>query len=44
MEESAVILIVDDMPEQLRITASLLKEHGYSVRAAISGSAALHLV
>jgi len=44
MEKAAVILIVDDMPEQLRAMASVLKGHGYSIRSALSGIDALRLM
>lgn len=35
------ILIVDDKPENLRLLSQMLTEHGYDVRAAISGTRAL---
>jgi signal transduction histidine kinase len=35
------ILIIDDMPENLRVLKSLLNEQGYEVSAAISGELAL---
>ena len=37
----AEILIVDDSPANLRLLSSLLMQHGYNVRKAISGQAAL---
>ncbi|BFL48549.1 response regulator [Lactonifactor longoviformis] len=44
MKQPAVILIVDDSPEQIHITGSILAEHGYEVLVASSGKAALSLL
>ena len=44
MEQSAVILIVDDSPEQIHITGSILAEHGYEVLVASNGDAALSIL
>lgn len=44
MKQSAVILIVDDSPEQIHVTGSILAEHGYEVLVASSGKAALFLL
>ena len=38
----ATILIVDDNPENLNLLTSLLREHGYDVRPAISGTLAIN--
>lgn len=40
----ASILIVDDMPDNLRLLSTLLKEQGYKVRSVINGSMALDAV
>lgn len=40
----ATVLIVDDSPENLNLLTSLLREHEYDVRPAISGALALHTV
>ncbi len=39
--QDAKILIVDDNPNNLKLLAQMLREHGYSVRAAIDGETAL---
>lgn len=44
MEQSAVILIVDDSPEQIHVTGSLLAKHGYEVLVASNGKAALSIL
>lgn len=44
MKQPAVILIVDDSPEQIHITGSILAENGYEVLVASSGKAALSLL
>lgn len=44
MEQSAVILIVDDSPEQIHVTGSILAKHGYEVLVASSGNAALSIL
>ncbi|WP_095173482.1 MULTISPECIES: response regulator [Blautia] len=44
MKQPAVILIVDDSPEQIHVTGSILAEHGYEVLVASSGKAALSLL
>ncbi|MCU7935221.1 MAG: PAS domain S-box protein [Candidatus Thiodiazotropha sp. (ex Dulcina madagascariensis)] len=38
---AADLLVVDDTPESLKLLTSLLREQGYSVRAALNGSMAL---
>jgi diguanylate cyclase (GGDEF)-like protein len=38
------VLIVDDTPENLHLLSSMLKDHGYTVRAMISGPMALKSV
>jgi sigma-B regulation protein RsbU (phosphoserine phosphatase) len=40
----ASILIVDDMPNNLRLLSQMLSEHGYRVRAVTSGQRALQAV
>ncbi len=41
MEHSSVILIVDDNPEFIHMTGTLLTRNGYEVRVADSGRQAL---
>lgn len=43
-DSSANILIVDDLPDNLRLLSCLLRDEGYQVRAAISGPAAMMAV
>lgn len=44
MEHSSVILIVDDNPEFIHMTGTLLTRNGYEVRVADSGRQALSLL
>lgn len=44
MEQAAVILIVDDSPEQIHIAGTILAKHGYEVLVASSGNAALSIL
>lgn len=44
MERPASVLIVDDSPEQILATGSILKEHGYRALVASSGKAALDVL
>lgn len=44
MEQAAVILIVDDSPEQIYITGSILAKHGYEILVASNGKAALSIL
>jgi sigma-B regulation protein RsbU (phosphoserine phosphatase) len=44
LDPQAEILIVDDLPANLRLLSQLLTEHGYRVRAAASGGRALESV
>lgn len=39
--EQPTLLIVDDMPDNLRLLTTTLTQHGYSVRSAINGALAL---
>ena len=41
MEKHISILIVDDVPDNLRLLSSMLESRGYSTRKAISSSMAL---
>jgi DNA-binding response OmpR family regulator len=43
MSEAARILVVDDVPENVRLLAAVLEPQGYEVVAAIDGQAALEL-
>jgi two-component system sensor histidine kinase/response regulator len=40
----ADILIVDDMPDNLRLLSAMLSDHGYKVRKAINGDRALRAI
>ncbi len=40
-ESSAIILIVDDIPENLRVLSEMLRQRGYSTRPVRSGKLAL---
>ncbi len=44
LEKHINILIVDDLPENLRILSNILKKEGYVVRPALNGNAALNAV
>src|SRR5919199_4095505 len=41
---NAKILVVDDIPENVRLLEAVLAAHGYDVVSATSGAAALHLI
>ncbi len=43
-ERDINILIVDDLPENLRLLSNILKKNGYLVRPALNGNAALNAV
>jgi two-component system KDP operon response regulator KdpE len=43
MSESARILVVDDVPENVRLLEAVLEAHGYDIVAATDGAAALAL-
>lgn len=44
MEQPASVFIVDDSPEQILATGTILKDHGYRVLVASSGNAALDIL
>ncbi|MGN0592179.1 MAG: response regulator [Ruminococcus sp.] len=44
MQESAEILIVDDIPEHIAFAGNLLRSEGYRVYAVTNGTAALHFL
>ena len=41
---NAIILVVDDLPDNLHLLSKLLTEHGYDVRPALTGKIALEAV
>lgn len=43
-EDRASILVVDDLPDNLRILAAILREEGYKVRKAVNGEMALETI
>lgn len=43
-ERPATILVVDDTPQNIRIQATVLKHHGYTVLSAASGLDALTMI
>lgn len=43
-KQQVTILLVDDIPENLRLLAEMLKKRGYSPRPVLSGAAALKLL
>jgi len=42
--QSADILLVDDLPDNLNVLSELLKKHGHAVRTAINGALALRTI
>jgi adenylate cyclase len=44
MTDAPVILVVDDVPQNVRLLAAVLEPHGYAVATATSGEAALERV